>query len=337
MQRIRKRPRLDTLVNQQRSVSPVAWGRRIYLGLLAVLGLAIADYAVGDAVLLRADGIVIVDRTIVAATYPAKVRAVRVREGEQVEAGQVLIELDSADMLKDIAELAARNSELAIREAQLRVRRSTIESVLPLARRHAQETNKQARRLDAMTDGGLVPANRIDQALASRLVTAEKLAELSGQSDSMAGELALVAQAHERAVNALAQLEAFYAKGEVRAASAGVVGARVPSPGQVVRFGDELLQINGERAYVLAYLPDIYLFGLKAGDRVTVTAGAGGAIGAIDAILSVADALPAEFQNNFRPRDRSRLVRVSIPADHGFAISQKVRIGGCAAGWCWSN
>jgi len=39
----------------------------------------------------------------------------------------------------------------------------------------------------------------------------------------------------------------------------------------------------------------------------------------------------------FRPRDRSRLVRISVPADHGLAILQKVRIGGCIVGWCWNN
>ena len=261
----------------------------------------------------------------------------RVREGQHVEAGQVLIELELADMLKDIADLATRNSELAIREAQLRVRKSTIEFVLPIARRHAQETSSQVRRLDTMADGGLVPANRIEQVLASRMVTAEKLAELSGQSDAMSGELELVTHARSRADTALIQLEAFYADGQVRVATSGVVGAKVPSPGQVVRFGDELLQVNGKRAYVLAYLPEMYLFGLKAGDRVTVSAGAGGLVGVINAILSVADALPAEFQNMFRPRDRSRLVRIGIPPGHDFAISQKVRVGGCALGWCWAR
>ena len=88
---------------------------------------------------------------------------------------------------------------------------------------------------------------------------------------------------------------------------------------------------------MLAYLPEMYLFGLKAGDRVTVSAGASGTAGEIDAILSVADALPAEFQNMFRPRDRSRLVRIGIPPGHDFAISQKVRVGGCALGWCWAR
>ena len=47
-------------------------------------------------------------------------------------------------------------------------------------------------------------------------------------------------------------------------------------------------------------------------------------IGTVEALLTVADALPPQFQNMFRPRDRSRLVRISVPAEHGLAILQKV-------------
>jgi multidrug resistance efflux pump len=143
-------------------------------------------------------------------------------------------------------------------------------------------------------------------------------------------------EAHGRAAEALRQFEAFYARGAIRSPADGVVGARVPVPGQVVKFGDELLQINGRRMYVLAYLPDIYLFSVNVGESVRLDGGATTARGRIEAILSVADALPPEFQNMFRPRDRSRLIRVSLPPEQGFAVSQKVRVGGCALGWCWS-
>jgi len=91
MQRIRKRTRLDTLVNQRRVVSPLSWSRWIYLGLVAALALFLGNYVVGDAVLLRADGIVLTDRHISASTYPAKVRRVNVREGQQVQVGTALL------------------------------------------------------------------------------------------------------------------------------------------------------------------------------------------------------------------------------------------------------
>jgi hypothetical protein len=126
MQRIRKRPRLDQLLNQHRS-GKVAWGRKLYLLLLSGLGLVLFNYFVGDAFLLRADGILLTDRKIVAATYPAKVVAVRVKEGDIVPQGEILVDLRSADMLRDIADLSVRTGNLAAQEAQLRVRDATRE------------------------------------------------------------------------------------------------------------------------------------------------------------------------------------------------------------------
>jgi multidrug resistance efflux pump len=186
-----------------------------------------------------------------------------------------------------------------------------------------------------MATEGLVSSQRMDQALSSDYQTSARLAELRGQAEGVGNELQLIAQAHTRSTEALGQLEAFYEHGLVKAAVAGTIGPRVPAPGQVVKFADELLQINGTTAYILAYLPDIYLFNLRVGDKVEVSNGAAHALGEVDAILTVADALPAEFQNMFRPKDRSRLVRLTLPPDHGFAISQKVRVHGCLLGYCW--
>src|SRR5947199_3576054 len=139
MKYLKKRPRLDKLVNQQRAKTG-AWGRRIYILLLVLLGLALGNYFFGDSVLLRADGTVWAERHVVAATYPAKVTDVRIREGDRISRGAVLLQLESADMLKDIADLAIRTAELAVRETQLRVKIATVSALLPLADRHARET-----------------------------------------------------------------------------------------------------------------------------------------------------------------------------------------------------
>jgi len=338
MKRIRKRPRLDKLLNQSRS-SKVAWGRRLYLLLLCGLGLELANYFLGDAIFLRADGILLTDRQIIAATYQAKVVDVRVKEGQSVPQGAVLVQLQSAEMLKDIADLSVRIADLAARESQLRARAASVANLLPLAERNARESTAAVTRIDTLSDRGLVSTQNMTLALASGYDMAAKLADLRGQSQVLADELSLVEQSHRRASQALAQLEAFYDGGAVRTVSAGTVGSRVPVVGQVAKFGDELLQVYGDRAYVLAYLPEIYLFAVSPGDKVEVNGGAGSrsSVGTVDAILGVADALPPEFQNTFRPRDRSRLVRISLPKDHGFAISQKVRVGGCIFGWCWRN
>jgi multidrug resistance efflux pump len=325
MQRIRKRLRIDNLLSQQRS-DTVRWGRRLYLALLSVLLLAVLNYLAGDAVMLRSDGIVLSERYVIAATYSAKVSTVYVREGDWVVKGALLAELESAEMLKDIADLAIRHADLATREAQLRVRSDTIDTVLPLAERHAHENVEALAMISTMSNRGLIPTNRLDQALSSSYTSMSRLAELRGQEKAIREERSRLALMSGRASEALSKLEAFYAGGLVRASATGIVGSRVPVPGQVVRFGEELMQIHGKQAYVLAYLPPYYLFSVERGDQVAISGGSRGVVGTVDAILSVAEALPPEFQNMFRPRDRSRLVRISMPAEHGFAISEKVSV-----------
>lgn len=137
------------------------------------------------------------------------------------------------------------------------------------------------------------------------------------------------------AEGALAQLDNFYDSGRVRAPVGGVIGAKVPAPGEVVRFGDVLFDIYGNQSQVLAYLPQMYLFNIGPGQKVEISGGRTSAVGVISAVLPVADALPPEFQNTFRPRDRGQLVRIALPADSKFAVSQKISIRGCAFGWCW--
>jgi hypothetical protein len=70
---------------------------------------------------------------------------------------------------------------------------------------------------------------------------------------------------------------------------------------------------------------------------VNISSGSESAKGRIAAVLTVADALPDEFQNQFRPRDRSRLVRIALEGESPFAVSQKVWVTGCAFGICWAG
>jgi hypothetical protein len=67
---------------------------------------------------------------------------------------------------------------------------------------------------------------------------------------------------------------------------------------------------------------------------VELVAGRNRAEGSVETLLSVADALPPEFQSMFRPRDRGRLVRIRLPDGHPFATSQKLQVRGCVLGWC---
>ncbi len=336
MNRIRSKNRIDRLINEQRA-SPVRWGRRVYLAILLCLGLLGLNWAAGDALILRADGLVISDRSIAGAVYSARVAKVMVREGQRVAAGDIIVQLESADMLRDIAQVSTQSADLALREVQLRSRAAAMLTLLPLAERHARESAEVIGKLDSPSASGLVSSQRRDQAIGSGYDAAVSLAGLRSEAELLASELPMVSRSKERTTESLRQLTDFYDKGLVRAPRDGTVGAHVPSPGQVVKFGDELMQISGFDMSVLAYLPEIYLFGLKPGDEVTLTGGSTRSDGVIEALLPVTDALPPEFQSTFRPRERGRLVRIRLNDGHSFAVAQKVQIRGCAVGWCWNS
>jgi multidrug resistance efflux pump len=336
MKQLRKRPRIDSLGTQQRAGS-VRWGRLVYLVLVTAFAGSLVYYLAGSMVVLSLDGTVLRDRSAVDAAYPAKVIEVFVREGQTVEAGVPLVRLESFDMVKQLADFAYRDGELALRVKQIEGRMASIDSLLPLAERIARESRLMVERFDTVDGKGLVSAVTKNTALRGSFDTADKLSELTIQKQTTKAELAVVSEAYRSSQSAVVQLTRIYDEGYVRAPAAGIVGAKVPLLGQVVDSGDQLMQINGGRAHLLAYLPDQYLFSIREGMTVNVSGGGHTVRGRLESILAVADALPAEFQNMFRPRDRSRLVRIALPEDQPFAASQKVQVTGCAFGFCWAG
>jgi multidrug resistance efflux pump len=139
---------------------------------------------------------------------------------------------------------------------------------------------------------GVVSALSKDDAVKGSLQAAERVANLLSERMSTTSELTLLEQSRSRSADSLATLNAIYDDGNVRAAAAGTIGAKVPVPGQVVRFGDQLMQINGGRTYILAYLPDSYLFSIREGMAVNVRSGGETAQGRIDKILGPSRRVP---------------------------------------------
>lgn len=332
MKRLRSKTRLDTLKSREAWRSG-RWSRRIYLLILVLIGGVVLNYAFGDAFILRADGMIVRDRYAVSATYPAKVAAVYVKEGDLVEKGAILARLESADVLRDIAQLSVQFADVTGRDTQIRIKAATTRDLLPLAERHAEQARVFMKRYDTMK--GLIPNDKQDQALGSEFMTASRLAELKSEVRVIDRQLPLMEAAQDRAQTALRQLDNFYDEGNLRAPVAGIVGPKIPVPGQVAGFGTALFDVYGEGGDVLAYLPEMYLFSVKAGQKVRIRAGRRDAVGTIEAVLPVTDALPPEFQNLFRPRDRGQLVRIAFPGHAEFAVSQKIQVSGCALGWCW--
>lgn len=266
---LRKRPRADVLVNQQRKATH-STGRLVYLLMLAAFGLTLANFLLGDFLFLRANGLVVKDRITIAVTFIARVEEVYVREGQTVAAGDVLLRLQSSEMLERLGELSARLAEIETKSADFKIRVETAVKLLPLAQTRENETAKVMGKFDALSNAALVTAARYDEALRARFEARRILVLLQADGITLRDELATLQAARAAAAAAFHDLQRHYANGVVRAPAAGIAGASAPSPGDVYRPGEKLLYVHTGETYALTYLPRRYLFSLNAGQRVAV-------------------------------------------------------------------
>ncbi|WP_088343097.1 MULTISPECIES: biotin/lipoyl-binding protein [Rhodomicrobium] len=320
-----KRSRPDTLANEKRrAANPV--GRTIYLGILTIFVVAVMNYLFGDLIFLRADGLVLKDQTVVATTYVVRVQQVDVKEGQQVEAGQVLMRLQSTEMLERLADLSARRARLVADNVEFRVRSETVSELLPLAKKREEEATRVVGKFDQLNQAGFTTASSYDTALTANYNAQQDRVKLGTQLKMLERELMTLQEARDDAESALANLQAHYAEGIITSPVSGSIGATVPSIGNVYRIGDPMLSIYFGEPYVLAYLPRRYLFSINVGQNVTLSDGRHVTSGEIIEILPVTDALAKEFQNTFKPRDRSQLAKIKLLDTSPFPLLEKVEI-----------
>jgi len=322
---LRKRPRPDTLKTEQRRATNQA-GRIVYLCLLLALLVGGVNYLFGDLVFLRADGLVLRDKTTISTTYVASIETVNVKPGDTVKAGVPLMRVQSTEILERLADLSSKNASLTAKAAEFKIRSATVTNLLPLAEKREHESAKMLEKINQLSGTMVVTLARYDTALRARFDARQSYIEIETQHRGLKEELVAIDAARADAETALANLRDHYADGIVKAPVDGAIGTTVPSRGDVYRPGDTILEIYSGKAYVLAYLPRRYIFSVHMGTKVQVSSGRLSAVGVITDILPVTDALPKEFQNNFRPRDRSQLARIKLDQALPFPLHAKVTV-----------
>ncbi len=182
-----------------------------------------------------------------------RVRAVLVREGDQVAGGQVLVKLEDVEQAAALRQAQGRVAEAAAR----------LEQVRGVAGRQAAEALHQAELRVAQAEQDLVRARQLAEAGSTSrqaMEDAERtLALARSQRETAAAQAASAGGADERLVAAsLAQSEAArsvaaskLAETEIRAPSSGQVVARDVEPGDVVTAGKVLLAMTAEGAIEL--------------------------------------------------------------------------------------
>lgn len=221
------------------------------------------------------------DRIAVTAEVAEPVIRWAVAEGDRVEAGDVLLELDAR---RQDARLAHARATLAEAEAKLAelshgARIETIQaSRASLARARAAQTDAESEylRVAELRTRELVAASALDQALAARdqrrAETATAAANLQELTAGTRPEQIEQAAAAVDAARALArELELTRERLTVRAPRAGIVDALPFHPGDQAAIGAELASLLvGEAPYARVFIPAAQRTHFAPGDRLDV-------------------------------------------------------------------
>jgi multidrug resistance efflux pump len=323
---LRSRPRPDNLKNQPRTSQSLA--RRIYLGALLIGAGWIAWQIVGPLVFLDADGMIMQDHKVVGADYTAQVLSMTARPGDRLTAGQRIGTLTSTQMLDVLSDLTSREAQATSRREQIDARLAAIKATLPAAdqRKMAAEAARAA--VETAAQRGLTTVTHRADVSLSRYEAEREAEGLRAETTSLTSERAALEGNLSRIATALEAARATYRDGAIFSPVEGTVGPKVAAPGTVLRPGESVAALYYGPQYVVAYLPTGRLYSAKPGDRVIVSDGGTHRRGQIERVEGLADALPAEFQSNFRSLERRQVVRVALDNDGGptFPLLAKINV-----------
>ncbi|WP_444939263.1 HlyD family secretion protein [Microbulbifer sp. JMSA002] len=325
MRTIRKHIRPDTMASEVRPHHS-AIGRRIYIGVLILFALAILRYLFGDLFILKGDGLVLRDYAAVEMGYITRVTAVEVDEGESVKEGQLLLKIESMELLERLADLSSRQANLIQISAEFTLLSETAKQLLVPAEHRKQEIEEILARINKLADKGFVSKITYQEVLRDNFNAGQELVKIQVESTTLDKKRKAVDAAIKVAGTAYQRLKDHYDDGRVRSPVNGLVGATVPSVGDVYREGEPLMQVYWGEPYVLAYMPRRYILALRPGMVVTVKSGRYKDKGVISELLPISDQLPEEFQNTFKPQERNQLAKIVLSDPEHFPLSEKVQV-----------
>lgn len=292
---------------------PLRIGKIVYLTIIGALVLVLLHMAFGHLYLLRGYAFVFAPSTVIALEFDARVTEVNVGEGERIEEGRLILRYDSLDLRRDVVEYATRISELEEKLGQARIESARLDATIDAARAYSAVAGEVEGAVSQLLDQGLAPNARLSTEARRHFEAQRDLLAFEAERDQLRQEIGRLAASLEATRGYLADLMERFGDGTVRARRAGVVSGLNVLPGAVVPAGVELLRIFAGEPFLLAYLEDASRITHDAGDPVLVDfPGGPTVVGRVARLTWVADRLPAEFQPQFKPADRERLVYVDV-------------------------
>ncbi|MBL8689348.1 MAG: HlyD family efflux transporter periplasmic adaptor subunit [Rhodospirillaceae bacterium] len=316
MRRLKIRTLPHTMDNQVRRHS-ATWTRIAYLALLGAIALWLLDLLFGSSLFLKSEGMVLAPSATIATEYPATVRAIEVKEGDQVQKGHLVARISSQSVNESIARLTTEMATLRARESELRIQSERNESLSRLAGYRSQVATETRARYETLQKRGILPADKRTAAIDSEYKSQYDAEALKAETDAITEQLLRLEPAIDRAEQTLSDLEKTYGRGELTSPLDGIVGRRYVEPGSVIRPGEPIADVYTRDTYVLAYLPTGTLYEVEPGQKVIIRWGVKAIPGRIRTVEPLAVALPKEFQTSFKPVARNQILRIEFdePAD----------------------
>lgn len=302
-----------------RAMSPHV--RRPDASTLALLTALLATSSCGDPAPAPIVGTLERHRIEVAAPASEQILAVHVREGDRVEPGQLLAELDSGTQMAQREALAAQVQQARDRLGELQngprpEERQVAEARLSAVQADLTQAEREFARLSDLAGRGLVAASQLDQQLRARdgAAAAVRASQAELQLLRVGTRAEQLAQARSALAAAQAQLAQQAIVGsrlQLKSPLAGTVESIPYRQGERPPLGAPVLVLlAGGVPYARVYIPEPVRARVRAGDAVQVR------------IDGVADVQPGVVryvagEASFTPyfaltqRDRSRLVYVA--------------------------
>ena len=220
-----------------------------------------------------------VARSEIASQGNARIEAILVREGDTVQAGQVLVRLRDDEATANLAQARA-----AVAEARGRMRLlATVQepvSTQQLAQAQAAHTLalRELERARDLLKQGFVSQSRVDDAQRSADASAAGLRAATAQAAGNGANGAEATLAQSRLEQALAAEKAAATRLDqlsLRAPAAGTIISRAADPGDTAQIGRALLTlVSGEETRIQASVDEKNLGYLKLGQTARATADA---------------------------------------------------------------
>ncbi len=220
-----------------------------------------------------------VARNELASQSTARIEAILVREGDTVQAGQVLVRLRDDEATANLAQARA-----AVAEARGRIRQLTTVQE-PVSAQHLEQARaadiQAVRELERARDllkQGFVSQSRVDDAQRAATASSAAVRSASAQASGNGASGAEAALAQSRLEQALAAEKAEATRLDqlsLRAPAAGTVISRAADPGDTAQIGRTILTlVSGDETRIQASVDEKNLGYLKLGQTARATADA---------------------------------------------------------------